>query len=238
MKIKKVINEIIKTNRTLEIEQIEDSDFVFYKDIKIISISHDEHTETIMGVTSLKNINEVNGLNDINTIIYAPNMYDKVAQVVAIKKSNFEEVINGKKSISKVIEVINDEKFLNSDEYMLVLYNIHSCKIADLYYNFISIPIKFDYTNSLITSSNYNLNKVLKKLKADDKVVDKDNLQIKSLPYFDSMDNEKYIEFKYLFSNEDYQKISKMNMFDIMKYLANNILDINDCKILKRSLFI
>ena len=59
-------------------------------------------------------------------------MYDKVAQVVAIKKSNFEEVINGKKSISKVIEIINDEKFLNSDEYMLVLYNVYSCKNSTL----------------------------------------------------------------------------------------------------------
>lgn len=136
---------VVKTHRVIEAQEIPGTDFVYYEDIKEINKNGKEHTEKNTGFTSKENILAVSELNPISWKIKAPKMYDNIATIAAIKKSNFNSVLKGKKHITEVIEPANEISYPVTEDYMLVLWNGASHKIANLNYDFIPIPISFGY---------------------------------------------------------------------------------------------
>ena len=149
MKTLKKSSSVVKINRRIDIEEIKDTDFAYYFDIK--EINTDGTVENIItnGVTSIENLISVNKMEKISEKISVSKMYEGIAYVVAIKKDDFKQVLNDEKHITEVVKEVNKVNLPISDEYMLVLWNNGSFKIMDLNYNFISIPISFNYIYGL-----------------------------------------------------------------------------------------
>lgn len=228
--MKNIIETNIKVNRTIEMEEIDKTDFIFYVDTKNIDTNGKIETQIIKGITSKENLKLVKGLDKINNIIYAPKMYKNAAIVMAIKKDNFKLVLSGKKYINEIIEEPNKIEYPIPENYMLVLWNWLSYTIMDLNYNFISIPISFGYSAN-VDNECYDLDKLLKKLKCDKNVIDKENLSITDIPYYNvDGDKDRSIEFNYLLPNDIYENIIGMSYFKSREYILKRIIGADECK--------
>ena len=234
--MRKILEEdvVIKIHRTIEIEEIEGTDFVFYKDTREKNENDKKSIAMCKSITSMENITSVKGLEGISNVIVAPKMYENKAVVAAISKENFQHVLNGEKHIADVIESTDGKDYPVPENYMLVLWNFGSHKIADLNYNFISTPINFGYIDGSIDNERYDLEKLLEKLKRDKNVVDRDNLKISAIPYYNAEDGrDKSIEFKYLLPNDIYDKVENMGMDSFMRnqYVLKEIIGADECRI-------
>lgn len=216
---------VIKTHRTIEIEKIEGTDFAFYMDTREIDENGKKSVTVYKNVTSIENINAVKGLQNISNQVAAPNMYRGTAIVAAIRKDNFKALLNGNKEIMEVIKYLDDVNYPVSDDYVLVLWSIGSYKIADLHYNFISIPIRMEHVDDNDADERYDLDKLLEKLKQDKNVCDRDKLKISDIGQHKSM------EFKYLLPNEVYKKVANKDSFYLNQYILKEIIGADDCKI-------
>lgn len=221
------------THRTINTEEIEGTDFVFYEDIREIVQNGNFCTEVYKGVTSKENINSVIGLGDIENIVKTPRMYEKKAIVAAINKDNYQKVMNGDMYIEDAIEHLKNIDY-SKNKYVLVLWSWLSNKIADLNYNFISVPIHFGYINGFVDNSKYDLNQLLEKLKNDERVCHRENLKITDIPYYNRDYEEgitKQIEFSYLLTDKEYDDITNINpTFKVSQYILDNIIGAKECE--------
>ena len=221
------------THRIINTEEIEGTDFVFYIYIREINEDEKSYTKIYKGVTSKENIHAVTGMKDIKDQIKAPKMYNKEAIVAAINKNNYRKVMNGDLHITDAVEDLGCIDY-TEDKYILVLWNWGSYKIADLNYNFISIPINFGYVDGCVDNQRYDLNKLIEKLKNDKHVCYRKELKITNIPYY-NCDYEngktKSIEFKYLLPNDIYNEIIGMDSFMMRQYILRNIIGAKECEI-------
>lgn len=225
------IETIIKTNRRIDIEKIEGTDFAYYTDTREINTDGNVEVKTYYGITSLENLKSVKGLEKIEDKVFAPKMYEGYACVAAINKQNFKEVLSGEKHISEVVEDISTLTFPISNNYLLVLWNWGSHKIADLNYDFISIPIHLNYMNGGVDNEKYDLDKLLKKLKKDKHVINRENLKITNIPYYNvEEERDQTIDFLYLFDKEDYQEVAEMSSLSLEYYVLDKIIQADDCR--------
>ena len=223
--MKNVKNINIKIERTIDVEKIENTDFYFYKDTRVI----DDNISYMFGATIKDNINKVNGLDKISNEIPASRMYAGKAYIVMISNDNLSNVVNGKKHITDK-DVVEMVKYPLPDNYKLILWNPSAFEIADLNYNFIPLPITFDYF--YINNGNYDLSILLNLLNKDDKVLNRDNLEVKTIPYYNQTEDEtQYIPFKYLPSQDDYDKMIDLKPRYKCRYILDNIMNIKDAKL-------
>ena len=223
------------THRTINTEEIKGTDFVFYEDIREVNENGNEnfYIKRHKGVTSKENIEAVTGMDDIDDIVKTPKMYEGKAIVAVISKDDYQKLMNGELHITEVVQYLKNIDY-SEDKYILVLYNWMSYKIADLNYNFISIPISFDFIDSGVDNYKYDLNKLLKKLKNDEHVCHRENLKISDVPYYISDYEDritKVIEFKYLLPNDIYNEIVNMDSYTIKKYILDNIIGAKEYEI-------
>lgn len=227
-------NVIIKTHRTIEIEEIEGTDFAFYTDTRNIDKNGEKSIVMCRNITSIENIKAVKGLQDISNQVVASNMYQGKTIVAAMSKDNFKAVLDGDKHITEVIEYLDGKDYPIPDDYMFVLWNVGSHRIADLHYKFISIPISIGYIDGSVDNERYNLDKLLEKLKQDENVCDRENLKISDIPYYNAEEGrDKSIEFKYLLPDDVYEKIENMGMDSFMRtqYILKEIIGADECRI-------
>lgn len=222
---------VVKTKRRIDIEKIEGTDFVCYVDTREVNTDGTLETKEYKGITSLENLKSVKGLEKIEDKVSAPKMYEGYACVAAINKQNFKDVLIGKKHISEVIEDVGTLSFPISNDWLLVLWNWGSYKIADLNYDFIPIPIHLNYMNGGVDNEKYDLDKLLKKLKENKHVINRENLKITNIPYYNAEeDRDQTIDFLYLLDKEDYQKVAKMSNLSLEYYVLDEIIQADDCR--------
>ena len=222
---------VIKTKRRIDIEKIEGTDFACYVDTREINTDGIVETTVDKGITSLENLKAVKGLEKIEDKVSAPKMYEGYACVAAINKQNFKDVLIGKKHISDVIEDVSNLSFPISNDWLLVLWNWGSYKIADLNYDFISIPIHLNYMNGGVDNEKYDLEKLLKKLKKDKHVINRENLKITNIPYYNAEEERNQtIDFLYLLDKEDYQKVAEISSLSLVYYILDQIIKADDCR--------
>ena len=222
---------VIKTKRRIDIEKIEGTDFACYVDTREINTNGIVELKVDKGITSLENLKSVKGLEKIEDKVSAPKMYEGYACVAAINKQNFKDVLIGKKHISEVIEDVSNLSFPISNDWLLVLWNWGSYKIADLNYDFISIPIHLNYMNGGVDNEKYDLEKLLKKLKKDKHVINRENLKITNIPYYNAEEErDQTIDFLYLLDKEDYQKVSEISSLSLVYYILDEIIKTDDCR--------
>lgn len=203
------INVIQKTNRKITETPIEGTNLVKFKEVVTTDTNGEISISTYYGVTEKESLDKVNGLEHIPTKIKAPRMYRESAYPVAISHENMKKLLSAKAHVyDNILEEI-DENNIDSDEYDIILYNSASYKIADLKLDFISIPVFFDYSNEHIDNHNFDLEELLEFLKSNECIVDRENLQIKDIPYYNCEEGRtKTIEFNCLIPTEEYNKIA------------------------------
>lgn len=231
--MKKLIEteSVVKTKRRIDIEKIEGTDFAYYVDTRDINTDGTIETKVDKGITSLENLKSVKELEKIEDKVSAPKMYEGYACVAAINKQNFKDVLIGKKHIPEVIEDVGTLSFPISNDWLLVLWNWGSYKIADLNYDFIPIPIHLNYMNGEVDNEKYDLDKLLKKLKENKHVINRENLKITNIPYYNAEeDRDQTIDFLYLLDKEDYQKVAKMSNLSLEYYVLDEIIQADDCR--------
>lgn len=222
---------IQKTKRIIWMEEIEGTDFAVYREEREHSINGEVPKKTIQtGITSKKNLEEVQGLDRIDEMVYAPGMYEEQAVVACIRKEDFERVKAGEMHITDAVyrpyEIKEDIK-----NCKLVLWSVGSHKIADLHYNPISLPVRMGYMNG-ISNQNYDLDGLLKNLKQDVCVLNRESLCISPIPHYNADDeNTHSIEFQYLLSDKDYAKIADKGSLDMAQYIQSHVQKIKECKI-------
>ena len=222
---------VIKTKRRIDIEKIEGTDFACYVDTREINTDGIVELKVDKGITSLENLKSVKGLEKIEDKVSAPKMYEGYACVAAINKQNFKDVLIGKKHISEVIEDVSNLSFPISNDWLLVLWNWGSYKIADLNYDFISIPIHLNYMNGGVDNEKYDLEKLLEKLKKDKHVINRENLKITNIPYYNAEEErDQTIDFLYLLDKEDYQKVAEISSLSLVDYILDEIIKADDCR--------
>lgn len=222
---------VVKTKRTIEVEEIEGTNFVFYIDRRIIDENGKKEEIVLKGITSKENVKETKDLDGISHSVYSPKMYGKKAYIMGIHKDKFKLVLEGKEHISYVVENIDINDLSIFENYMVVLWNESSFELADLSYNFIPTPISFGYSNGCIDNETYDLERLLEKLKKDTNVVNRENLEITSIPYYNADENRnKTIQFKYLLPFDIFQKIASMDDSKARRYILEEIIGVGDCK--------
>lgn len=226
----------IKTKRKIETEEIANTDFVYYRDYKSVISTENPGREirVNIGITSKANLLTVKGLEPIQDVVSAPKMFESKAQVVAIRNENYAALINGKKHLSYVVEQLDESNVYGRDtkNYKLVLYNWECYRIADLQHNLISIPITMSYIDGQISNREYDLEKLLEKLKKDPNVLDRENLHISNIPYYNcEEDKTQTINFQYLLPTEIYEKVMTTckNKFQQFQYILSNVIGANEC---------
>lgn len=220
----------IITHRVVNTKEIEGTDFVFYEDCRVINEDGISRTEVYKGITSLENIKNITGIKAVETKVKAPKMYKGTAIVAAIEKSDYEKLRAGDLHITDAVKQVKDINDLD-DTYILVLYNVGSQRIADLNYKFISIPIHFGYIGTEVDNSQYNLIKLLEKLKNDKHVCHRDQLKISNIPYYNRIEGrEKCIEFDYLLPDDVYNTLASEEIINGRVYILDNIIGAKEFK--------
>lgn len=219
----------VRTKRTIEVEEIENTNLVKFLD-KIEMIRDGEPTKETctFGVTSLENIESVKNFESIKLNVFTPKAYQEESTCVVITDENYNMLMNGNIHIADAINDINKESDLNKGK--LFLFNWGSHKLLDLNGEFLSIPIPISYMDSL-DNERYKLNKCLVKLKLDNRILDREKIRVSSIPYYNCDEGRtKQIECRCLLSNEEYRELmeNSKNSWEAKNKLLNDILGLKE----------
>ena len=233
----KQINVIKTYSRTIEMEKIENTPYSYYKDTTIEKTSIDEQkashiAHVTYGAALDEKILKVKNLEPINNTVPAPKMYKGKATIEVITKSDLEKVQHGEVHISDIIYQRKHKVKPIKDDEMLVLWNSGDEKIAYLSGDYIPIPIRIGYIEGNLDNGAYDLDKVLELLKNDKHVLNRENLKIIPIPYYNCYDGQnKSIECKYLPDHDDYQTIMSLDYSDRKYYVLDELIGAKAFKI-------
>lgn len=222
--------------RVIEEEQYKDSLFSTFTDTTYTTVNGGEQIISVKkGIALTENIYAVkNTLDEINLCVHLKDNYYQQypTHIVLISDSDFESVLNGNMHISQAVKYQSQIEEFALDGYKPMLFCTASYMLAGLDFEYISLPITFDDTTSIVTNETYDLEKVLEVLKQDEHVLNRENLKIGDIPYYNVYDEvDKFIGFKYLFTNEEYRSIMKTMHDSIsLQYEVIKRLNIDSCK--------
>lgn len=231
----KEFSSVVKTTRTIEIEEIEGTNLVYYRDC-----SHSERedgsekvTRASYGVTLKDNLEKVQGMRPITEKVSAPRMHEGYAYVRFISDEDFALMKQGELPF---YDAVTDVPKPGPDvpAGRLVLWNESSYELADLDQKFISVPIAFDYSKGSITNVDYDLAELLKKLKEDQYVLGRENLSIDYIPFHAREEDEgmtKQIRFSYLLPDEEYDKLKNkgLDTYQRRQYILDHYIGAKEC---------
>lgn len=225
MSILKEITVVKTYKRTIETEKIENTPYSYYKDTLIIICDGKRSATVKKGATLDEYISETTGLNTIKTVVPAPQMYNGCATIKVIKKDDLKHIQVGEVHISDVMYSAKHNYGQIKDNEMLVLWNSGSNKLCDLNGNFIPLPIKIGYIEGCLANDQYDLHKVLELVKNNKHVLNRENVEITPIPYYNCYDDHTHsIEFKYLADVDEYQILMELYLkdsYEMYRYIIN-----------------
>jgi hypothetical protein len=152
--------------------------------------------------------------------------YQHYAVPAAISKIKYDEMRKAGLHITEVIEAVTCDN-IDSDDYMLFLWNVGAHQLFDFNEDFVEYPIPIDYMD-FVSNANYDLDEMMKKLKESPYVINADNLKIERIPYYNASEHKTlHIPFHVLLTKEDFQKYQEMrrkNHFGAKKFILKDIL--------------
>lgn len=223
-----------KITRTIDVTPTDYEGFVMYEDKIITSVDGCtlNKINIAKGITSYENVQKAKyTLDSIGQKIPVKRMYCGSGFVARIENEDLKKVRAGKMHIlDAVVDATGDEKDnITLDGYTPIIWNPGSYKAMTLDYKFISIPIKLNDSMGCVTNEYYDLEKLLEVLKKDERVLDRENLEIKEIPYYNrTQESWLYIEFQYLLSDEDYDAMAEQSGFEMQQEVLNRVA--KDCR--------
>lgn len=225
----------ITIERTIEMRQIENTEFAWYEDYRyIMNNSYDtpefEGIKRITGITSIENIKNTVRLDDIDDKFDAPRMKGGQAVIAMITQKDLDDVQQCRLDIDDAIQSSHsiDISQLLSDDNLIVIWNSESQIIADLNFKFIPLPIHFSYHQGYVTNKYYDLTGLLNQVKRDNHVCQND-VHIWDIPYqYSTLKEHSYISFDYLLSQEDYNEHYDYTTEHMRDYILTEKLHADD----------
>lgn len=221
-----------------------DDGLCYYKDM--ITVADEAlniiDTKSQEGIAQISEVNAayesgIAGINKEITITKDGCHSNKVV-ACAIKRNLLESVQRNEEKLDRaLIFDITKEIYDDVDNYEIVLFSLCAFTLMDVNENYIPLPIHIDYTVSNFSNARYNLDKVLAKLKNDERILNRDNIHISHIPYYNATRNSaETIEFDILLSDKEYNLLQK-EYLNTESYrtraeiLFTQFLDIQDCEL-------
>ena len=152
--------------------------------------------------------------------------YQHYAVAAAISKAKYDEMCKAGLHVTEVIEAVTCDN-IDSDDYMLFLWNVGAHQLFDFNEDFVPYPIMIDYMD-FVSNANYDLDEMMKILKESPYVVNADKLRIERIPYYNASEHStQHIPFHILLSHDDFQKyqeIREKNHFGAKKFILHDVL--------------
>jgi hypothetical protein len=178
------------------------------------------------GIGRTKDLEQWNSVEAPGWNIKVDKAYRNSAVPAAISKVKYEQMRKAELHITDVVEGVTCDN-IDSDDYLLFLWNVGSHQLLDFHEEFVEYPIHIDYMD-FVSNANYDLEEMMKTLKASPYVIDADKLTIERIPYYNASKNHTmHIPFHVLLTREDFQKyqdIRQKNSFGAKKFILKDIL--------------
>ena len=178
------------------------------------------------GIARTQDIEQWNSVGTPDWKLKVAKAYQNYAVAAAISKAKYEKMRNAELHISEVVEAVTCDN-IDSDDYLLFLWNVGSHQLFDFHEEYIEYPIHIDYMD-FVSNANYDLDEVMKKLKESPYVINADTLKIERIPYYNASEHSTlHIPFHVLLSKEDFQKFQEIrvkNHFRAKEFIVKEIL--------------
>ena len=152
--------------------------------------------------------------------------YRNYAVPAAISKEKYEKMLKAELHVTEVIEAI-DANSIDSDNYILCLWNVGSHELFDFNERYIPYPIPIDYMD-FVSNANYDLVAMIDKLKDSPYVIEADKLSIQRIPYYNASEHRtQHVPFHVLLNDEDFQKFQqtrRKDLFRAKKFIIKDVL--------------
>jgi hypothetical protein len=182
------------------------------------------------GIGRTKDLEQWNSVEAPSWNIKVEKAYRGHAVPAAISKIKYEKMRKAELHITEVVEGVTWDT-IDSDDYLLFLWNVGSHQLLDFHEEFVEYPILIDYMDS-VSNANYDLDEMMRILKASPYVINADKLTIERIPYYNaSAHKTQHVPFHVLLTKEDfaqYQTTRKKDHFRAKKVILTEILGITE----------
>ena len=222
----KTITQTKITTVQFSTKEIPGTDFSKWYMEKTIEADGKTTQSKYCGIGRTKDLEQWNSVEAPGWNIKVEKAYRKSAVPAAISKVKYEKMRNAELHITEVVEGVTCDN-IDSDDYLLFLWNVGSHQLMDFHEEIVEYPIHIDYMD-FISNANYDLNEVMKTLRASPYVINADKLTIERIPYYNASEHSTlHIPFNVLLTREDFQKyqeIRQKNSFGAKKFILKDIL--------------
>ena len=224
------MNKTIVQKQTITVQfstkEIPGTEFSKWYIDKTIDTDGNVTQSKLCGVGKTKELEQWNSATSPDWKIKVDKAYQRYAVVAAISKVKYEEMRKAKIHITEVIEAVTCDN-IDSDDYLLFLWNVGAHQLFDFNEDFVPYPILIDYMD-FVSNANYDLDEMMRILKESPYVVNADKLKIERIPYYNASENHTlHIPFHVLLTKEDFQKyqdVRHKNSFGAKKFILKEIL--------------
>lgn len=224
------MNKTIVQKQTITVQfstkEIPGTEFSKWYIDKTIDTDGNVTQSKLCGVGKTKELEQWNSATSPDWKIKVDKAYQHYAVVAAISKAKYEEMRKAKIHITEVIEAVTCDN-IDSDDYLLFLWNVGAHQLFDFNEDFVPYPIMIDYMD-FVSNANYDLDEMMKILKESPYVIEADRLKIERIPYYNSSEHSTlHIPFHVLLNHDDFQKfqeIREKNHFGAKKFILHDVL--------------
>lgn len=224
--MKKTITQTKITTAQFSTKEIPGTEFSKWYMEKTIEADGQSTESKFCGIGRTKELEQWNSVEVPGWNIRVDKAYQKRAVPSAISKVNYEKMRKAEIHVTEVIESVTCDN-IDSDDYMLFLWNIGSHQLIDFNEDFVEYPILIDYMD-FVSNANYDLDEMMTILQKSPYVVNADKLKIERIPYYNASENHTlHIPFHVLLTKEDFQKyqdVRHKNSFGAKKFILKEIL--------------
>jgi hypothetical protein len=226
----KTITQTKITTAQMTTKEIPGTDFSkWYIDTTIEAdgtISQSKHC----GIARTSDLEQWNSVVTPDWKIKVEKAYQKYAVAAAISKVKYEKMRNAELHVTEVIEALTIDT-IDSDDYLLFLWNVGSHQLLDFHEEFVEYPIRIDYMD-FVSNANYDLDEMMRILKDSPYVINADKLKVERIPYYNASRNHTlHIPFHVLLTREDFQKyqdVRQKNSFGAKKFILKDVLGLTE----------
>ena len=213
-------------------KEIPGTDFSKWYMDKTIEADGEISQSRLCGIARTKDLEQWNSVEAPSWKVKVDKAYNRYAFPAAISKVNYELMREAKLHITDVIEAVSCDN-IDSDDYLLFLWNEGSHQMLDFNEEFVECPIYISYLDS-VSNANYDLDEVMKKLKESPYVINAEKLKIERIPYYNASEHSTlHIPFNVLLTREGYQvyqEVRSRNSFGAKKFILKDILGLVEKK--------
>ena len=222
----KTITQSKITTVQMSTKEIPGTDFSKWYMDKTIEADGKVSQSKLCGIARTKDLEQWSSVEAPGWKVKVEKAYQNYAVPAAISKVKYEQMRKTGLHITDVVEGVTCDN-IDSDDYLLFLWNVGSHQLLDFNETFVEYPIPLDYMDS-VDNANYDLEETMKILKESPYVINADQLRIERIPYYNASEHRTlHIPFHVLLTKEDFQKYQEIrvkNHFRAKDFILKDIL--------------